>query len=303
VRFESLSLLDAQFNASNGALRNALLAHTCRKKIKEMTNGTVVEKQAHWGKLTEGKDVLVIDIAVYDAKIIRLGAVAGMLREEGSKALVDTGDFDCDIQLDVETHAGNGAMTVADIKKELHEKHNIKWTDAACDYVLCFLRDDRVGPKLDDDNAHVECGSSLIVYPANTKKLLQLPSVLLDLPAESIEIDGRQKIPVNIKSLTSDRDHFKELQLPQSCTALQLKQQLASMGYDWAIDHSKVMSFSNKPIKNECVIPAASDFPLKVIQTVTASTSSACNPTPLSFQHPSDFCSLSLTAVVAAAAP
>ncbi len=283
VRLESLSLLDPQFSASNGTLRNALLSHTCRKKIKEMTNGTAIEKQAHWSKLTEGKDVLAIDIAMYDAKIIRLAGGASMPSgHSGSKHLGDTGDFGgCDIQLDGEAHGGDCALTVADIKKQLHEKHNITCTDAACDYALCYLLDDRVGPKLDDDNALVERGSSLIVYPANAKKLLQLPSVLIHLPAESIEIDGHQKIPVNVKSLTCNKDHFTEIQLPLSCTALQLKQQLASMGYAWALDQSKVMSFSNKPIKNECVIPASCDLPLKVVQTVATSTSSACILAPL----------------------
>ena len=271
VRFENLSFLNPDFDAFHGALLRAPLAQTCRQKIKDMTEGTAEEKQAHWCKLMEGRVDLEIHAAVYDARIVRLGAAGDTPRAEaGSEALSGPpGESNRDIQLHAE--ASDGAMTTADIKRLLTEKHKIEWTngDRCTLHVLCRLEDDRVGPEL-NDSERVECGSSLMLYCCDQKgKLsLQLPTVLFDLPAESIEIDGVQMIPVKVKPLNSESELVEEshaLQLPHGCTARQLKQMLVDVGYHWAVCGSQVLGFSNKEIKDECVIPLNCNC-LQVIQ-------------------------------------
>jgi hypothetical protein len=268
VEFDSLNLLEEQFNPTNGTLRKCLLSRVCRQKIKEATVGTAEQQHARWCKLIEGRDVLAIDIHVFtDAKTIMIAACAGTQRQADSEAGREGSGCDITIVAD----GGCGEMTVADIKKQLEENHKIKWTDVEADYVLCTLLHDRRGPMLKDDHARVLLGSSLIVFPS--KKLVKLPFVLFEPPAERIEIDGQQQIPVNVEQIPKI-DHFLQLQLPQGCTALQLKQQLAAVGFGWAVHSSKVHDPSgNKLIKDECVIPATCDFPLKVIQQMaTAQT-------------------------------
>jgi hypothetical protein len=246
VRFESLNFLDSQFNVPQGAL----LAHVCRKKVREMAVGSVDEKQAKWNKLIAGKAALVINVTVYNAKIVRIGP----------------GDGVCHLQLDCNGSAVGCAVTVACVKDELAAKHRIKWTDPNFNYTLCRLQEGRTGTKIEDENELVDWGSSLMLIPSNAKQLIQLPLVLVDLPADSLEIDGEQRIPVNVKAFNSDSELFLELKLPKSCTALQLKQQLGGIGIDWAVGGSKVMSFGNKLIQNESIIPSSCEFPLKVIQ-------------------------------------
>jgi hypothetical protein len=246
VRFESLNLLDGQFNVPPGAL----LSHSCRKKLKEGMDGAASEKQALWCKVMEGRDDMAIDIAVYSAKIVMLGPAAPSMR--------------CDIQLEVDKAASS--MSVACIKSHLCHKHGINWNDPATGYTLCRLHDEHASGRLEDDGQEVEVGALMMVYPANPKQLLQLPRVVFDLPAEAIEIDGVQAIPVNVKASDSDREQFVELVLPLNCTVLQLKQRLQAAGVGWAVDSSKVMSFSNKAMKNEAVIPFVCDLPIKVVQ-------------------------------------
>jgi hypothetical protein len=246
VRFESINFLDAQFNVPQGAL----LSHICRKKTREMVEGSADEKQAHWNKVIAGKTALVIIVTVHNAKILKIG----------------DGDDGCHLKLEYDASAVGCATTVANVKRQLAEKHRIQWADPAFDYALCRLHDGRTGAKLEDDSELIDWGSSLMLVPSNPKQLIQLPLVLVDLPADSIEIDGVQRIPVNVKALNCESELFFQLQLPHSCTVLQLKQQLCGIGIDWAVHGSKVMSFGNKLIQNGSVIPSSCDFPLKVIQ-------------------------------------
>jgi hypothetical protein len=179
-------------------------------------------------------------------------------------------------------------MTTADIKRQLTEKHGIKWTEKmkmredekekeeddkelkkekeedgkVFDlYVLCRLEEDRVGPELKDYSERVECGSSLMLYCCDQKgkTSFKLPTVLFDLPAESIEIDGVQMIPVKVMPRNSESEPVEQsctLQLPLGCTALQLKQMLVDVGYHWAVSGLQVLGFSKKVIEDECVIPS-----------------------------------------------
>ncbi len=247
MRFESLNLLDGQFNVPPGAL----LSHSCRKKLKEGMKGSASEKHALWCNVMEGRNDMAIDIAVYDAKIVMLGTAAPSMR--------------CDIQLEVDQAVSS--MSVASIKSLLHQKHSIDCNDAATGYVLCRLHNEHASARLEDDRQEIDVGTLMMVYPANPKQLMQLPRVVFDLPVEAIEIDGAQAIPVNVKASDSDHEHFVELVLPLNCTVLQLKQRLQAAGVGWAVDSSKVMSFSsNKPMKNDVVIPFVCDLPIKVVQ-------------------------------------
>jgi hypothetical protein len=254
VRFESVNLLDGQFNVPHGAL----LSHSCRKKLKEGLHGSASEKNVQWCKLLEGRSDMAIDIAVHCVTIIKLGSP--VLFESSMR---------CDIHLDDDEPSACSSVSVARIKSQLHQKHGIDWSDTRTGYTLRRLHDERASSQLDDDSQEIETGALLIMFPTNPEHLLQLPRVVFDLPAETIEIDGVQAIPVNIKALDSDCEQFVELVLPLSCSVMQLKQQLHAAGVDWVLDHSKVMSFSNKPMKIDAIIPPACDMPIKVVQHAT----------------------------------
>ncbi len=272
VKFSTLDLLKEQFNSTHGALRESLLSHICRKKIKESTEGTAEKQDAQWCKLVKGKDNLAIDILMFSHKIILLAASAFKAKD----AIV------------IVAASAASEMTVADIKKQLQEVHRIEFDRG--ENVLCSIlprdRGDRLEnwPKLEDDNARLKLGSELIVF--NPKELVKLPSVLFEPPAESIEIDGQQQIPVNVEVNTISKvdTQFLELQLPQGCTALQLKQELAALGFGWAVDSSKVIGSGNKVIKDESVIPAT----CKVVQMAPSET---CIQTPFNLLHLIHVCS------------
>ena len=135
VQFDSLNLLEQQFNPTNGSLRKCLLSHICRQKIKEATSGTAEQQHARWCKLIEGRHDLAIDIHVFtDATTITIAACTGTQHQADSEAgRVDSG---CDIMLVAD--GGCSEMTVADIKKQLEENHKIDWTGVKADYVISF---------------------------------------------------------------------------------------------------------------------------------------------------------------------
>jgi hypothetical protein len=245
VRFESLNFFDASFSASQGSV----LALTCRKKIKEMMLGSADEKHEQWLKLVAGRRDMAIAVTIYNAKVVAIGP----------------GCPDCDMQL-VDGACTGSDMTLADVKRELEQKHGVKWNDQNFDYCLRKLRDGQAAEKIEDDGELLQSGALLLLFPANPKQLLQLPPVLFSPPAEKMEIDGTHVIPVNVKAIDSDSELYFDLLLPRGCTAQQLRQLLHDEGVPWALDGAKVLSFSNKLIKNDSVIPATCELPLKVVQ-------------------------------------
>jgi hypothetical protein len=247
VRFESLSFLNAQNNIPHGCL----LSQTCRKKIKEMMRGTADEKQQQWLELVNGRNNLEISVAAYNAKIVAIGPCGA----------------GCDVQLFGDACAGSARVTVANVKRELEQKHGIDWAEPEFNYCLRKLRDDRAAENLDDGSELLDWGVLLMLFPANPKQLLQLPPVLFKPPAESMEIDGTHLIPINVKSCDCNSEVYIDMLLPCGCSARRLLQLLSDAGVGWALRGAKVMTFSNKLIKSDAVIPAACDLPLKVVQT------------------------------------
>ena len=144
VKFSTLELLEGQFNPTDGALRDGLLSHICRKKIKESIQGSVEKQDAGWCKLVKGKDNLAIDVLMFSHKIIILSAFPITLPAFEAKSTI--------------VIVAASEMTVADIKKQLQEVHQINVEKGA--NVLCSLlpvrdRDDclKNWPRLEDDNA------------------------------------------------------------------------------------------------------------------------------------------------------
>ena len=203
-------------------------------------------------KLVSGKPhTLEIRVVAFDAKIVALGPVASSF----------------DLQITGDAAACGDGVTVGSVKKELAEKHGIKWADADFEYRLSKLHDGRAAEgHLDDDSERLDWGSLLMLIPTNPKKLLLLPPVQLDLPADSIEIDGQQLIPVNVKAFGCDSEQYMDLLLPSACTVPQLKQLLRDAGVEWAVEAGSVRTFSGKALQGDAVIPAACDLPLKVAQ-------------------------------------
>ena len=214
--------------------------------------GSADEKQRRWLELVAGRKDLVISVAAYNGKTVSIGPVSPS----------------CDVQLDGGDCSG-GCMTLASIKQELEAKHGIKWSDPDFNYHLRKLRDDRAAELLEDDSESLDFGTSLMLFPANPKQMLLLPPVLVPLPPENMDIDGTRAIPINVKSRDSDRECYLDLLLPMGCTVLHLRHMLYETGIRWAMDGAKVLSFSNKLMKNDAVIPASCDLPLKVVETTT----------------------------------
>jgi hypothetical protein len=220
--------------------------------------------------LVSDKPHLEISVVAHAAKIVAIGPVGSSFDLQITR--VCTGDA---------AACGDG-VTVGSVKKELAEKHNIKWAvpgevvlpnDPALKYRLSKLYEDRVAEKaLDDDDELLDWGSLLMMIPTNTNKLLLLPPVQLDLPADSIEIDGQQLIPVNVKASGCDSEQYMDLLLPHACTVQQLKLLLRDAGVEWAVEAGSVRTFfSKQALQGDAVIPAACDLPLKVVQVKGAS--------------------------------
>ena len=115
-------------------------------------------------KLISGKPHLEIRIVACDAKIVALGPVGSSF----------------DLQITGDAAACGDGVTVGSVKKELAEKHKIKWTDADFEYRLSKLHDGRAAEgHLDDDSERLDWGSMLMLFPTNPKKLLLLPPVQL----------------------------------------------------------------------------------------------------------------------------